>query len=230
MDEESSNRGLLAPLSAAALAGGKSTRMGSDKAFLPLVNGGEPMLALVLQRLRVVAAEVLIVANDPERYEQFGVRVVPDAHVGIGALGGIHAAVGQAHHEHCLVVACDMPFLNPGLLRRMASEPRDYDVLVPVIPGESRQRREGGVSQTLHAVYGKGCLPAIAARIAEEKRQVIGFFDDVRVRTIDVEEIRRWDPTLRSFFNANTPEALATAKAMAREAEPFRGEARLPEE
>ncbi len=146
-------------LSAAALAGGKSRRMGTDKAFLPLVDGGPPMLALVLDQLSTVADDVTIVANDCERYQQFGARVVPDAHLEIGALGGIHAAVSQAANEHCLVVACDMPFLNAALLQRMASQPRDYDVLVPVIPGESRQGGEGRVYQTLHAIYGKG-LPA----------------------------------------------------------------------
>lgn len=228
--DEPSGRGSFVPLSAAALAGGKSRRMGADKAFLPLVNGGPPMLALVLRSLWGVADDVAIVANDARLFEGFGVRVVPDLHVDIGALAGIHAAVSHAVHEHCLVVACDMPFLNDGLLRRMVNEPRDYDVLVPVIPGESRQRREGGVLQTLHAIYSKRCLPAIEARMTAGNRQVIGFFDDVRVRTIDVEDIRRWDPDLRSFFNANTPEALATATVMARHAEHFRGDSRLPME
>jgi molybdopterin-guanine dinucleotide biosynthesis protein A len=201
-------------LSAAALAGGKSRRMGTDKAFLPLVAGGPPMLFLVLDQLSLVADDVMIVANDRERYQQFGVRVVPDAHLEIGALGGIHAAVSHAANDHCLVVACDMPFLNAGILQRMASEPRDYDVLVPVIPGESRQGGEGQVYQTLHAIYSKSCLPAIEARIEEGNRQVIGFFDAVRVRQIEIAEIMIWDPSLRSFFNANTPDALASASTL----------------
>ena len=200
------------PLSAAALAGGQSRRMGTDKALLPLVAGGQPMLGLVLERLRSVADDVLVVANEKERYETFGARVVPDLHPAIGALGGIQAAVNWSAHEHCLVVACDMPFLSLPLLRRMISEPRNYDVLVPLIPGESRQRGDGLVFQTLHAIYSKQCLPFIEKRIAEGNKQVVGFFEDVRVRTIDVAEIVRWDPNLRSFFNANTPEALLAAQ------------------
>jgi molybdopterin-guanine dinucleotide biosynthesis protein A len=101
----------------------------------------------------------------------------------------------------------------------MAGEPRDYDVLVPLIPGESRQRDDGLVFQTLHAIYGKRCLPFIAKRIAEGKKQVLGFFEDVRVRTLDVTEIARWDPDLRSFFNANTPEALQIAAQISVSAE-----------
>ena len=140
-----------------------------------------------------------------------GARVVPDLIGDVGALAGIQAAVTWSAHEHCLVVACDMPFLSPPLLQRLADEPRDYDVLVPLIPGESRQRSDGLVFQTLHAIYSKRCLPFIEKRIAEGNKQVVGFFDDVRVRTLDLAEISRWDPDLRSFFNANTPDALRLA-------------------
>ncbi|HEX2283198.1 MAG TPA: molybdenum cofactor guanylyltransferase [Thermomicrobiales bacterium] len=206
--------GSSAPLSAAALAGGASRRMGSDKALLSLVPGGEPLLGIVLEQLAHVSDDLLVVANNQERYAPFGARVVPDLHPEVGALGGIHAAIARSAHEHCLVVACDMPFLCLPLLRRMAGEPRDYDVLVPLIPGESRQRPDGLVFQTLHAIYSKRCLPFIENRIAEGKKQVIGFFEDVRVRTLDVAEVVRWDPDLRSFFNANTPEALLTAAEM----------------
>jgi molybdenum cofactor guanylyltransferase len=199
------------PLSAAALAGGQSRRMGSDKALLPLIAGGQPMLGLVLEQLAYVADDMLIVANEQERYASFGARVVSDLRPQVGALGGIHAAITSSAHEHCLVVACDMPFLSLPLLRRMAREPRNYDVLVPVIPGSSRQRGDGLVFQTLHAIYSKRCLPFIETRIAEGKKQVVGFFEDVRVRTLDLTEIVRWDPELRSFFNANTPDALLAA-------------------
>ena len=210
-------------LSAAALAGGQSTRMGRDKALLPLAKGGPAMLALVLDSLAVIADDVFIVANDPQKYHAFGVRVVPDLHPGNGALGGIQAAVEHGIHERCLVVACDMPFLNPALLRRMADEPSDYDVLVPLIPGESRQGGDGMVFQTLHAIYSKQCLEPIGRRLAQGKRQVVGFFEDVRVRTLDITEIARWDPSLQSFFNANNPEALALAAEISANREPKAG-------
>ena len=96
----------------------------------------------------------------------------------------------------------------------MTDEPSDYDVLVPLIPGESRQGRDGFVYQTLHAIYSKQCLQPIERRIAQGKRQVVGFFEDVRVRTLDIAEIARWDPNLQSFFNANNPETLALAADM----------------
>src|SRR5687768_15192497 len=110
-------------LSAAALAGGQSRRMGADKALLPLVPGGQPMLGVVLERLSEVADDVFVVANDEARYAPLGARIVPDLQRDVGALGGIHAAIASSLHEHCLVVACDMPFLSRPLLRRMAGEP-----------------------------------------------------------------------------------------------------------
>ena len=215
------------PLSAAALAGGKSSRMGTDKALLPLAEGGPSMLALVLDSLSVVADEVFVVANDQERYGRFGVPVVKDVHPDSGALGGIHTAIQSSTYEHCLVVACDMPFLNTDLLRHMADESRDYDVLVPLVPGQSRQRGDGLVFQTLHAIYSKRCLSLIDERILAGKRQVVGFFEDARVRTIGVAEIARWDPGLRSFFNANSPEALSIAAELSASVELDHGSGRF---
>jgi len=75
------------------------------------------------------------------------------------------------------------------------------------------------VFQTLHAIYSKRCLPFIEKRIAEGRKQVVGFFDDVRVRTLDAAEVTRWDPDLWSFFNANTPEAMLIAAQIYAQAE-----------
>jgi molybdopterin-guanine dinucleotide biosynthesis protein A len=209
----------LKPLSAAVLAGGKSRRMGRDKALLPITPGGPPMLAIVLKRLATIADDLMVIANDAPRYESFGARVVSDQREGGGSLIGIHSALGHARYEHCLVVACDMPFLSLPLLSRMAAEPRDFDVLVPLLPGESRQGGDGLVYQTLHAIYSKNSLAAIEARLDRQTRQVIAFFPDVRVRALSHDEVARWDPELRSFFNANTPEALELAGAMAKDTE-----------
>lgn len=185
--------------------------MGQDKATLPIIEHGPPMIEMVLDRLRDVAQDVMIVANDQDRFAESGVRVVPDLEPGQGTLAGIQAAIDGAAFEHCLVVACDMPFLNQALLRAMTAVPRDYDVLAPYLPGTSKQGSSGMIYQTLHAIYSKRCLPAIEAQLRAGNRQVIGFFDDVRVKTISEAEARVHDPALRSFFNANTPENLELA-------------------
>lgn len=198
-------------LTAAVLVGGKSSRMGTDKALLPLMPNGPPLLRLVLDQVSAVADEVMLVGEERPGYGGFGVPVIPDGHPEQGTLGGIATALATASHRHVLVVACDMPFLDAGLLGWMAALPRVYDVLVPRLPGESRQG-SGFVFQTLHAIYGGACLPAIERRLTADRRQVIGFFEDVRVQTVELEAVRRFDPDLRSFFNANTPEAAAAAR------------------
>jgi molybdopterin-guanine dinucleotide biosynthesis protein A len=206
------DRDPLQSLSAAVLAGGMSTRMGVDKALLSIRPGDPPMAEIVIDRLSTVADDILIIASNRPEYGQFGVRIVPDRYPGSAALGGIATALSAAKHSHCLVVACDMPFLNAALLRELAARsPRNYDVLAPYIKGKSRQ---GGdfVFQTLHAIYGKACLPVIEQQLAAGNRQVIGFFDSVRVEKVAEVEIRTFDPDLRSFFNANSPEAVEQAR------------------
>ena len=205
------DRDAAAGLSGAVLAGGLSRRMGTDKALLPLRPGDPPLAVIVVERLRSVGSDVFLVTPARPGYEALGAPLVPDAHPGAAALGGIATALAAATHDHCLVVACDLPFLNVELLRWMAAQPRDYDVLIPRLPGASRQGG-GLVYQTLHAIYGKACLPAINRRLAAGDLRVVGFFDEVRVRDVSEAEVRALDPDLRSFFNANTPEAAEEAR------------------
>jgi molybdopterin-guanine dinucleotide biosynthesis protein A len=198
-------------LSAAVLAGGMSTRMGVDKALLSLRPADPPMAQLVINRLQTVSQDVFLIASSRPAYESFGVRVVQDKFPGGAALGGIATALANCQSDHCLVVACDMPFLNTELVAWMADQPRDYDVLIPLLSGESRQ---GGktIYQTLHAIYSKRCLTPIEEQLASGNRQVIGFFEHVIVRPIPDDQVRSIDPELRSFFNANTPEAAEQAR------------------
>ena len=203
------------PLTAAVLAGGKSERMGQDKAFLRLEPDGPMLLEFVLARLHGIADDVLIVANDVERHEGFGARVVPDVIPGFGTLSGIHAALTAAAHEHCLIVACDMPLLNSAVLAYLTDQPRNYDVLIPQTPGVSRQGNSGLIYQTLHAIYARRCAAPIAAQLAAGNRQVVGFFPEVNVRVPERQALLALDPRELTFMNTNTPEALKMARELA---------------
>ena len=212
--EAAANRTVRTPLSAAVLAGGKSERMGQDKAFLRLEPDGPMLLEIVLSRLRMVADDLIIVANDADRHQGFGARVVPDALPGYGTLSGIHAALVAAAHEHCLVVACDMPMLDPAVLNYLAMQPRDYDVLIPQTPGVSRQGNSGQIFQTLHAIYSRRCVEPIAAQLAAGNREVVGFFSQVDVRVPDREALLALDPQELTYMNTNTPDALDVAREL----------------
>ena len=183
------------------LAGGNSSRMGRNKALMPLA--GRRLVDRALAVLAGLFDDLLMVTNSPDLYADLGIRMVPDIVTGKGALGGIHSAVHNAAAPHCLVVACDMPFLNAGVLRYLAEQRAEYDVVVPNVNGRP---------QPLHAVYGKACLQPIARRLESDRLHVVGFFPDVRVREVTANELAAFDPEGLSFRNLNTPEEFADAE------------------
>jgi len=177
------------------LAGGASRRMGRNKAFLEL--DGRPLIEIVIERIAQVCAEVLIVAGDAQPYAGLGVPAVEDRFRGVGVLGGLHAGLEAASHDLALAVACDMPFLDPDLLRAFAGWAEGFDVTV---------LRQGENVEPLHAAYRRVCLPAIEAAIRAHRRRIISFFPHVRVRYVTLEDVTPFDPELRSFRNVNTPQ------------------------
>jgi molybdopterin-guanine dinucleotide biosynthesis protein A len=177
--------------------------MGRDKAFLEL--GGRPLVEIVVERMSRVCAEVLVVASDGRPYTGLGVPVVEDRFRGVGVLGGLHAGLEAAAHELALAVGCDMPFLNPGLLRAFAGWADGFDVVV-------LRHRDGEQVEPLHAAYRCTCLPAIENAIRAGRRRIVSFFPHVRVRYVAPEEVTQFDPDLRSLRNVNTPEEWAVTR------------------
>lgn len=196
--------------SAAILAGGASRRMGQDKALLNLDGETRPLLGRAIDRVAPLVEELFIVSPDREEYRQFGVLMVADRYPGEGPLGGIATALGATTCDRCLVVACDMPFLNPALLRWMLERRDGAEVFVPVTPGESRQGRTD-VAHVAHALYDVSALPTIERAIARGERQAARVLAAVRATSIGVEELSRFDPGLRSLFSVNSPADLAQA-------------------
>jgi molybdopterin-guanine dinucleotide biosynthesis protein A len=187
----------LPPASAVILAGGKSTRLGQDKALLRV--DGQTLLTRTVHTLAALSDDLVVVANYPNRYKALAlpVRLVPDERPGFGSLMGIYSGLSAARQPHALVVACDMPFLNMDLLRYMLSLAHGQDVVVP---------RLGDFMEPLHAIYSQACLLPIARQLEQERRQIIGFFDQVQVRYVEEDEIDRFDPQHLSFVNVNTPQ------------------------
>ncbi len=181
-------------LSGIVLAGGASQRMGRNKAFLEL--DGRALIEIVIERLARVCAEVLVVAGDARDYAGLGVPVVEDRFRGVGVLGGLHAGIQVATHELTIAVGCDMPFLNPDLLRAFAGWATGFDVVV---------LRQGENVEPLHAAYRRACIPAMETAIRANRRRIISFFPHVRVCYVTPEDVFSFDPDLRSFRNVNTP-------------------------
>lgn len=192
---------ILSPeVTGVVLAGGQSRRMGQNKALMPL--GGERLVDRVVRILREVCAELLMVTNSPEAYTDTGLRMVGDVWPDKGSLGGIYSALYHITTPYCLVVACDMPFLQPASLRYLIEAIGNHDVVMPEVLGEQ---------QPLHAIYARTCLAPIRRRLEADRLKIIGFLPDVRVRTVTAEELHPFDPELLAFQNLNTPEEFEAA-------------------
>jgi molybdopterin-guanine dinucleotide biosynthesis protein A len=193
-----------APITVAILAGGKSSRMGTDKAFVRVL--GRPLIEDLLAQLEGLGAETLIVTNRPDDYAYLGAPLFGDVLPEKGALGGIYTAVHSSSQPHTLCVACDMPFVVRPLLDYVISLTLEADVIVPRLQGEAEPFR---------AVYSRVCLSPMRAALDAGKMRVISFFPAVRVRFVDEAEIDRFDPQHLSFFNINTPADLERARQLA---------------
>ncbi len=193
--EVSGSQGRIPGISGVILAGGESRRMGSDKSLLPM--GSARFIDLSFRCLDALFEEVIIVTNNPGLYQHLPCRKVPDLYVGHGALAGIHSGVHHARAERSFVVACDMPFLSPEVIRHICSRTREADVVIP--------RTEGGL-EPLHALYRKSCLPAIEAVLDAGDRKIRHFFPAVKVSEIGQSELEKLDAEARFSHNINTPE------------------------
>jgi molybdopterin-guanine dinucleotide biosynthesis protein A len=191
--------------SVVVLAGGKSSRLGRDKALLPI--GGQPMLARTVQRLSALTDDLIVVSNEPKSHGSLALaaRLVPDLEPGQGSLMGIYSGLRVARHARALVVACDMPLLSIPLLWYMLSLARGYDVVIP---------RLNGLLEPLHAIYGKACLPPISRLLDQGQRKIIAFFQEVRVRYIEEDEVDAFDPHRLSFLNVNSLADLDRARLL----------------
>jgi molybdopterin-guanine dinucleotide biosynthesis protein A len=195
----------------AILAGGRNTRFGAPKALATV--GGERIIDRLTRALGAVTPDIVLITNEAEVYASVGLTMRPDARPGLGALGGIYSALLWAREERrpgALVVACDMPFVDDRLLARLAAGAGgEADVVAP----ESGGRR--GI-EPLCAYYSVRCIPAIETRIERGDLRVVGFYDDVAVERVPLDEVRGFGDPRTLFLNVNTPEERERAEALAR--------------
>jgi len=197
----------LFPLSAVILAGGRSRRMGTDKALLRLPSGGPTLIERVVAAARAVADEVIVVAEDAGRLPPMPVRTAPDAIAGAGPLAGLVAGFAAARHPDILALACDLPHLSVPLLRLMATLPRRWDALVPHLPDTGSKTGW----EPLHAIYTRACLAPMRAALDGGDRQATAFYPAIRARPLTADEMLPYDPAGRSTWSVNTPEAWSEA-------------------
>jgi len=175
-------------------AGGLSSRMAKDKAWLDL--GGQPMIERVIAALKPVSANVSIIANDPD-YSRLGLPVFEDKVKGTGPLEAIRTALTNTDFSQILLVGCDLPFVTPELFRYLLRVQDNNQVVVPVGPDEKLE--------SLCAIYCKEVLPRVEELIESGKRKVRNLFAMATTRFVGFNELQHLSGSDLFFDNVNTP-------------------------
>ena len=177
------------------LTGGKSSRMGRDKAMLPV--SGKPMAQLLAERFRAAGFSVAFSVDRAGRFPLEGAEELPDAFPGLGPLNGLYSAFTRTDERAVFFTATDLPGGDPALALRLASLLGDYDACLI--------RRADGTVETLFGVYSRSCLPAAEKCLCEGRRAMRAALDGLNVRYVDEAELPEWD-LRRVLRNVNTPE------------------------
>ena len=176
------------------LVGGKSSRMGHDKAFLPI--GGVPIFEKVLDILKKHLEKVILIGDRPERFTRYGLPVYPDLHTG-SALGGLYTGLHVSETRHIFAAPCDLPFASDALFQYVISLREGYDVVVPMT---------GDDPEPLFALYSKDCLNPMRELLEAGNFRIFDFYPRVRVRRVPESELRHLDGSGKAFRNVNTQE------------------------
>ena len=188
------------PVTGVILAGGKSRRMGANKALMQL--GEDSLIGHIIRRMRLVTDELLLITNSPTEYAHLDLPMHADVIPNTGALGGIYTGLTSASYDAVICVACDSPFLEPKLLTYLVSVLGEYDA---VMPYTSNHNDTQIILQTLCGVYSKRCLPIIASMLQASELRVHALQEWARVQSVSPEVWQKLDPEGMSFFNINTP-------------------------
>lgn len=185
------------------LSGGKSLRMGTNKALLKIQ--GKPVIERILAELGGITDEVMIVANHPNIYQYLDISQVADRYLEKGPLAGLETALYHGDGEIFMFAACDMPFINGDVYQYLFQQLNQYDAVVPIYDNHMHP---------LAGIYKKSILPAIQAQIEKNNLRVKSFFGNIHVNYVS--DFAGIDDALlqRHFFNMNHPAQYEEAKLL----------------
>ena len=183
----------MSQVEAFIIAGGASSRMGTDKSQLLIEN--QTFVERITTTLLTITDSVRLVGTR----DNSQLPVVPDVYPQWGALGGLHAAVSACRRDWAIVVACDLPLVTSDLFRRLASLRENYDAVVPI--------QQDGRPQPLCAFYrAETCARRATELIEAGRRRPLDLLDSVNTRWINFTELANLDQAERFFVNINTPD------------------------
>jgi FdhD protein len=194
--EEFSEQPKIEGVTGFILAGGASSRMGRNKALLEV--DGTPIITRTYRILAKLFHEVVIVTNSPHDYDFLPCRKVPDIYPDYGSIAGLHSALAHSSTTYSFISACDMPFLDPAIIRHLCEiRMEGYDAVIPY--------SEGG-QEPLHAVYSSACRDVFENAIQRGERKILDILGRMVIRHVGYEEVKSVGGQAESFLNVNTPE------------------------
>jgi molybdopterin-guanine dinucleotide biosynthesis protein A len=191
------------------LAGGKSSRIGRNKALQVIES--KSLIQWVVDRLVIISTEIIIATAHGEAIpcsSAVRIKTAADIYPGKGPLVGIYSGLIASSSSRAIVVGCDTAFLSVGLLEYMTQICSTFDVVIPRIKNEL---------EPLCAVYSKNCLAPIQDLLEQDELRIRKLFSMVKVKYVEEDEINRFDPKHLSFFNINTQDDLERARKLAAE-------------
>lgn len=194
---------VAAPLAVALLTGGQSRRMGRDKAGLPW--RGATLLESMIGLVRAAGAVDILISGSRARYGHLGLACIEDEARGAGPLAGIAAVLVASEVPRRLILACDLPFASPELLRWLWSLPADPGAWV--VPASAPARLE-----PLCAIYPRGLLPLIAAALAAGRLKITAALAKAPLRMVAPDELAAAGFGPNNFRNLNDPDDYAAAR------------------
>lgn len=197
MTENISEGNYIDGITGVILAGGKSSRFGRNKALADF--NGTTLIERVTGILGRVFRNLIIITNSPLEYSYLKIPLYQDLIKGMGPVGGIYTGLDAIQGDWAFFCACDMPFINEGLVRHIAGLKEGYDAVVPKVDWKM---------EPLHALYNKRCIKAMKELIFKKEFQTIKAFSSINVRFVEEEAIKQFDPELKTFMNVNRQDEL----------------------
>lgn len=185
------------------LAGGKSSRMGKNKAMLHLHN--KKVIEHIIEQMRLITEHIIIIANEPSLYETYGFSVYSDRYVEKGPLAGLETALYHMDKDVAVVSPCDTPFIHHTVYEQLLMHIESYDAVVPKYDGRLHP---------LAGIYRKSVHPFIEQSIKQNNLRMTSFFEDVEVFIED--NFHSFDSSMikKHFFNMNTTLDFQQAKEL----------------
>lgn len=178
------------PTTGIILAGGKSSRMGTNKALIEL--SGKKLIEIIYEKIRYSVLEVLIISNSPEDYKNLGLKVFKDIYPGLGPLSGIHSGLFNSNTEKNFIISCDLPLISKDAVEYITNYKSNKDAVI---------YKKGNRLQYLCGVYKKSCLSALNISLISRELKVQEFINKIDAEILDADRFSE-----EIFFNLNNKE------------------------